>query len=76
MENDKDGSRRKKISEEQQLLRKIRQREHVKRIKEEDMRKKLAGMPIDYSIYSTEEEEELSDYEVNAEDIHPRRSRR
>ena len=47
--------------------------ERKERLKEEELAEKLAKMPLDYTLYSTEDEEDLSDYEVTAEDLHPRK---
>ena len=46
---------------------------HTKRMEDEEWEARLAKLPLDYSIYSTEDEEELSDYELDAKDLHPRR---
>ena len=49
----------------------MRQRAHDQRMKEDDLRKRMKGMPLDYHMYSTEDEE-LSDYELEASDLHPK----
>ena len=60
-----------KYLSEKKLNTKLRQMEHDKRLKEDDLIEKTRGMPLDYRYYSTEDEE-VSDYELDAEDLHPK----
>lgn len=56
---------------EKELSTKLRQKEHDRRRKEDDLKAKMKGVPLDYRYYSTEDEE-VSDYELEADDLHPR----
>lgn len=44
-------------------------------MKEEELVEKMRNLPLDYRYYSTEDEE-VSDYELDDSDIHPRSGRR
>ena len=48
----------------------MKQKIHEKEIKQDDLIQKMKGMPLDYSIYDTEDET-FSDYEIDEKDLYP-----
>ena len=71
----RDSEGYKKYLAQKKLQTKMRQTEHEKRIKEDELKEKMRKLPLDYRYYSTEDEE-VSDYELDDSDIHPRNGRR
>jgi len=52
----------------------MRKRSQDQLEKTEEIQKKMASIPVDYSVYSTEDEQ-VSDYEVNEDELYPLRGR-
>ena len=49
---------------------KLAQKAHDRRMRQEEQERILRNLPLDYSIYSTEDEE-FSDYEIEERDLYP-----
>ena len=55
-----------------EVMTKLAQRRHDKQMLYEEQQRILSKMPLDYSIYSTEDEV-FSDYELEEKDLYPNR---
>lgn len=61
----------KKVKAIEELTQKLRVQERKRAEKIEMEEKNRKRLPIDYQYYSTEDEADLSDYEVNEKELYP-----